>query len=154
MPTCVHELVSLTVSMQSTDGGGDGGGCKHCGQLGQAEPQTHERHGRLSRADRRPTNINCVCFAKELAQPSQHGSTGAGEDNGIDHNKNRLRFPSIVHVCDPIMSSRTRSTARRSSHAPVAVPEAGRMSVWNDGGVAQIVRNGELMIEGRGRLGR
>jgi hypothetical protein len=26
----------------------------------------------------------------------------------MDHNKNWLRFPSILHFCDPIISTRTR----------------------------------------------
>jgi hypothetical protein len=35
-----------------------------------------------------------------------HG-TGAGGDNGIDHSKNRLRFPYVSDFCDPMISPRT-----------------------------------------------
>jgi hypothetical protein len=34
--------------------------------------------------------------------------TAAGGDDGIDHNKNPLRFPYVLNFCDPMISTRTR----------------------------------------------
>jgi hypothetical protein len=67
----------------------------------------------------------CVCVCRRQHRthactachaPTSHGispprGTGAGGDHGIDHHKNLVRFSyTMLHFCDPIISTRTHIT--------------------------------------------
>jgi hypothetical protein len=108
---------------------GDGGGGITSTTLQLLDPQryvlTAARHFFGPPADAIGTGTELIwplAAARAAAAAAAAGSplttTGAGGDNGIDHNKSPLRFPYVSDFCDPVISTRTTAVRRDSPWVP------------------------------------